>query len=145
MAFVPYQGAAPVMRAVIAGEVQFAILNLAIARGALASEKIKALAVTGPKRLPELPDVPTVAEEGHPDLDVYSWFAAFAPAGTPQPVVQRLSIALAAAIADPKNREQFAAQGWEAIGSPPQELDQWVRDEIDIWQRFVRESGLELP
>lgn len=48
-------------------------------------------------------------------------------------------------IADPKNREQFAAQGWEAIGSSPQELDHWVRDEINVWQTFVRESGLELP
>ena len=145
LAFVPYQGAAPVMRAVIAGEVQFAILNLSIARAALASNKIKAIAVTGTKRLPELPDVPTVTEQGHPDLDVYSWFAAFAPAGTPQPVIQRLNGALAAAIAEPKNREQFAAQGWEAIGSSPQELDRWVRDEINVWQKFVRESGLELP
>ncbi len=58
---------------------------------------------------------------------------------------RRLNGALAAAIAEPKNREQFAAQGWEAIGSSPQELDRWVHDEINVWQTFVRESGLELP
>jgi tripartite-type tricarboxylate transporter receptor subunit TctC len=145
LGFVPYQGAAPVLRAVMAGEVQFAFLNFSIARGALASGKIKALAVTGPQRLPELPNVPTVNEEGHPDLDVYSWFAAFAPAGTPEPVVQRLAGALGVAIRDPKNSAQFAKQGWEAIGSSPQELGRWVRDELAVWQTFVRESGLELP
>ncbi len=129
----------------MAGEVQFAFLNFSIARGALASGKVKALAVTGPQRLPELPDVPTVDEEGHPDLNVYSWFAAFAPAGTPEPVVRRLASALGAAIKDPKNSAQFAEQGWEAIGSSPQELGRWVHDETAVWQTFVRESGLELP
>jgi len=145
LAFVPYQGASPVMRGLIADEVQFAVLNFAIARAALAAGRITPLAVTGPKRLPELPDVPTVAEQGYPDLDVYSWFAAFAPAGTPQPVVERLSDAISDAMTDPKVRDAFTAQGWETIASSPQQLDHWVREEIKRWRNFVRDSGLELP
>lgn len=145
LAFVPYQGASPVMRALIADEVQFAVLNFAIARPALASGWTTPLAVTGPKRLPELPKVPTVAELGYPDLDVYSWFAAFAPAATPAPVAQRLSDAVAEAMADPKIRAAFDAQGWESIASSPQELDRWVREEVMRWRTFVAGSGLELP
>jgi tripartite-type tricarboxylate transporter receptor subunit TctC len=142
--FVPYLGAAPVMRALAGNEVQFAILNYGIGRAVLASGDVKALAVTGPDRLPQLPDVPTVAEQGFPDLDVFSWFAAFAPAATPPPVAARLSSALAAAIADPKIRVAFAAQGWESVGSSPQELASWVREERDRWEKFVRVSGVAL-
>jgi tripartite-type tricarboxylate transporter receptor subunit TctC len=88
--------------------------------------------------------VPTVNEQGYPDLDIYSWFAAFAPAGTPQPVVQRLSDAIAGAMADPKIHAEFADQGWETIASSPAELDRWVHEEIERWRTFVQESGLEL-
>lgn len=145
LAFVPYQGAAPVMRALMADEVQFAILNYAIARPALAAGRTTPIAVTGPKRLPELPNVPTVTEEGYPDLDVYSWFAAFAPAGTPPLVVDRLSDAIADVMADPQIHAAFTAQGWEPVASSPQELDRWVREEVGRWQKFVAGSGLELP
>jgi tripartite-type tricarboxylate transporter receptor subunit TctC len=142
--FVPYLGAAPAMRAVADGEVQFSILNYGIGRAALASGDVKALAVTGPDRLPQLPAVATVAEQGYPDLDVFSWFAAFAPAATPPSVVARLSSALGTAIADPKIRAAFAAQGWESIGSSSQELADWVREERDRWEKFVRVSGVAL-
>jgi tripartite-type tricarboxylate transporter receptor subunit TctC len=144
LAFVPYQGASPVMRALIADEVQFAVLNFAIARPALAAGRTTPLAVTGASRLPELPDVPTVKEQGFPDLDVYSWFAAFAPAGTPAPAVARLSDAIAAAMAEPRTRAAFTAQGWEPVGSTPQELNRWVGGEIVRWQKFIKDSGLEL-
>jgi tripartite-type tricarboxylate transporter receptor subunit TctC len=142
--YVPYQGASLVMRALVADEVQFAVLNFAIAHGALDAGRTVPLAVSGPKRLPELPNVPTVNEQGYPDLDIYSWFAAFAPAGTPQPVVQRLSDAIAGAMADPKIHAAFADQGWETIASSPAELDRWVHEEIERWRTFVQESGLEL-
>jgi tripartite-type tricarboxylate transporter receptor subunit TctC len=142
---VTYQGASPLMRALIADEVQFAVLNFAIARPALAAGWTTPLAVTGPKRLAEMPNVPTVAEQGYPDLDVYSWFAAFAPAGTPTPVVERLSAAIAEAMDDPKIRAAFTAQGWEIIASSPRELNRWVRAEVEQWRKFVQGSGLELP
>jgi tripartite-type tricarboxylate transporter receptor subunit TctC len=141
--FVPYQGASLVMQALVADEVQFAVLNFAIAHGALEADRTTPLAVTGPQRLPELPNVPTVNEQGFPDLDVYSWFAAFAPAGTPQPIVQRLSAALAGALADPKIHAAFADQGWETLASSPAELDSWVHGEIERWRSFVRDSGLD--
>jgi tripartite-type tricarboxylate transporter receptor subunit TctC len=144
LGFVPYQGASPVMRALVAGEVQFAVLNFGIAHGALDAGHTVPLAVTAPARLAALPNVPTVDEEGFPGLDIYSWFAAFAPAGTPAPVVQRLSSAIAGAMADPKVRAAFADEGWEVVASSPPELDRWVRDEIGHWQAFVRDSGLEL-
>jgi tripartite-type tricarboxylate transporter receptor subunit TctC len=143
--YVPYAGAAPVVQALIADDVQFAAVNYGTARGALEAGRVKPFAVTGPARLPQLPDVPTVAEEGFPDLDSYSWFAAFAPAGTPDPVVAQISTEMAAAVADPAIRAKFAAQGWEGVGSSPQELDHWVREEIVRWDKFVRESGVELP
>jgi tripartite-type tricarboxylate transporter receptor subunit TctC len=145
MTGVPYQGAAPVMQALVSGQVQLSVLNYAIGRGAISAGRIKPLAVTGPKRIAELPDVPTVSEQGLPDLDSYSWFAAFAPAGTPEPVVARLSADLSATIADRDVAAKFAAHGWEGVGSSPQELERWVGEEIKRWEKFVRESGVELP
>jgi len=141
---VPYQGAAPVMRALIANEVQFTVLNYAIAHPALDAGRTVPLAVTTAQRLPQLPNVPTVDEQGFPDLDVYSWFAAFAPAGTPEPAVARWQSAIAAAMADPAIETAFANQGWEAVASSPQDLDHWVKAEIARWQNFVSTSGLDL-
>ena len=86
-----------------------------------------------------------LAEEGYPDLDSYSWFAAFAPAGTPSAMVAQISSAMTAAVAAPDVRAKFAAQGWEGVGSSSQELEHWVHDEIVRWDKFVRESGVELP
>ena len=88
--------------------------------------------------------MPTVDEQGFADLNVYSWFAAFAPAGTPEPAVRRLQSAIATAMADPAIHAAFANQGWEPIASTPQYLDRWVKAEIDRWRNFVHASGLEL-
>jgi tripartite-type tricarboxylate transporter receptor subunit TctC len=143
--YVPYQGAAPVVQALIAGDVQFAAVNYGTARGALEAGRVKPFVVTGPARLPQLPDVPTVAEEGYPDLDSYSWFAAFAPAGTPAPMVAQISGAMQAAVSAPDVRAKFAVQGWEGVGSSSEELDRWVRAELARWDKFVRESGVQLP
>ena len=145
LGYVPYQGASPVMRALVSDEVQFTSLNFAIAHAALDGHRVVPLAVAGPHRLAQLPDVATVTEQGFPDLNVDNWFAAFAPAGAPPAVVQRLSTAIAAAVTDPKVHAAFADQGWEIVASSPAELDRWVREERDRWRTFVEQSGVELP
>lgn len=139
---VPYKGAGPSVVAVMRGEVSFSFLSYAAIRGQLDAGKIKALAVTGANRLPELPKVATMAESGYPDSQGYSWIGIFAPAGTPQAVVSRLNKEFRAALADAEVEKKVSASGVEIIGSPPSDLDRYVRAEYDKWSRFVERTNL---
>ena len=106
------------------------------------SGKIKLLAVTTPKRLSWLPDVPTVAEAGLPGFDVVAWFGFIAPAGTPADIVARLNAEAQKALAMPSVREALTKQGFEVMGGSSQEFGQFMRAEIDKWTRVVNGAGL---
>ena len=143
VAHIPYKGGGPSIQAMLTGEVAYSILSFASMKGHLQAGKLKAFAVTGSKRMPDLPNVPTMIESGFPGFEVYGWIGIFAPAGTPEAVVARLNRDFIAAVQDPEVGRKFAAAGVEGIGSTPAELDRWVRAEVDKWTKFVRTSNLK--
>jgi tripartite-type tricarboxylate transporter receptor subunit TctC len=105
--------------------------------------KLKALAITAGTRHPALPDVPTLAESGLPDLEVVGWFAVFAPAGTPEPVLKRLVEACNAVVDTPEFRRRAEEQGAIIRIMQPAEMQARVIRELDEWTRVVREAKIQ--
>jgi len=141
---VPFRGAAATIPAMLSGNVNYAIDNLASYMGVIASGEMRALAVTSAERWPTLPDVPTMAEAGLSDFVVTSWGAFVVPKGTPQPIVDKLSAAMREIAADPSIRERFQIAGAHAIASTPEEALARAARERPIWQEMVRVSGAQL-
>jgi tripartite-type tricarboxylate transporter receptor subunit TctC len=103
--------------------------------------KLRALAVTGPRRSPVLPDLPTLSEAGLPGFSVTSWFALFAPAGTPAKILIRLNKEAGKAIASKELRQQWMAQGTEPAGGTSEQLAAFRRIEAPKWKKIVSDSG----
>jgi len=139
---VPYKGGGPAIQAMLTGEVAFCFLSYAAQKGQMQAGKLKPLAVTGAKRMADLPDVPTVAESGFAGFEAYSWIGIFAPAGTPEAVIKRLHQDFALSLQNPEVKAKLIAAGFEPVGSTPQELDQFVRREYDKWSKFVKEAKI---
>ena len=142
LAHIPYKGGGPSIQAMLTGEVAYSLLSFASMKGHIQSGKLKAFAVTGSKRMADLPDVPTMVESGFPGFEVYGWIGIFAPAGTPEAVVARLNRDFVATINDPEVVKKLTAAGVESVGSNPAELDRWVRAEYEKWSKFVKGSNL---
>ena len=142
LAHIPFKGGSPSVQAMMTGEVAYSFLSYGSLRGQILAGKLKALAVTGAKRSPELPNVPTMIESGFPDFEAYAWIGIFAPAGTPEATVSRLHRDFVAALADPDVRRRLAANGAEPIGSTPQGLEQWVRADYEKWMKFAKDTKL---
>ncbi len=141
---VPYGGAGPAIQAVVGGQANMTWLSYAALRGQIQAGKVKPLAVAGDKRLPDLPDVPTVIESGFPGLVAYSWSGMFAPAGTPPATVAKLSTAFQAVLADPEIRKKLTEAGFEVVASDGPTLDAYVKSEFNRWNKFVKESHINL-
>ena len=141
MVHVPYKGSSEGVIAVTRGDVNVMFANLPPTLALIKDGRVKAIAVTTAKRLAAFPDLPTVAEVGVPGYEVSTWFALFGPAGTPEPVVQRLNREFAAALADHDIRDKLVAQGFTLNGGSPQDLGALVRSELVKWARVVKESG----
>ena len=140
MVQVPYKGAGQFVMALVADEVQLAFINASTAIQLVRSGKLKALASTGAKRLPQLPNVPTMAEAGYPTIGTDSWHALFVPAATPQPVVDALNAAVEKTLADPRFREQLRAMTIEPMqASTPAAADQFVQKELVSWAAIVKQ------
>ena len=142
LAHIPYKGGGPSIQAMLTGEVAYSLLSFASQKGYFQSGRLKAFAVTGAKRMADLPDVPKLIESGFPGMEVYGWIGIFAPAGTPEAVVARLNRDFIATIQDADVAKRLAAAGVDAAGSTPAELDRWVRSEYDKWSKFVKSSNL---
>jgi tripartite-type tricarboxylate transporter receptor subunit TctC len=138
----PFKGGAPAVQAMLANQAQYGALPLNLLGAHFASGKLKPLAVTSAARSPQLPQVPTVAESGFPGFQAYNWVGVFAPAGTPQAVIDRLNREFAGALREPDVRQKLVAVGFEIVGSTPGELDRFVRSEFKHWDRFVREFNV---
>ena len=139
---VPYKGGGPAIQAMLTGEVAFCFLSYAAQKGQMQAGKLKPLAVTGARRMADLPDVPTVAESGFPGFEAYSWIGIFAPAGTSDAVIKRLHQDFTATLQDPEVKNKLVAAGFEPVGSTPQELGQFVRREYDKWAKFVKDAKI---
>ncbi len=138
---VPYKGAAPALSDLLGGQVQMAFQTALSAVPHLQSGQLRAIAVAAGKRLTQLPNTPTMAEAGLPDLEVSSWNGLFAPAKTPPEIIARLHKEAVKALAAPDVREKLNAQGAEAVGSTPEEFRAYISAEIDKWGKVVRASG----
>ena len=110
----------------------------------VATGKLRALAVTGPKRLPELPNVPTVGEAGFPDLIIQDWFGLLVKSGTPNDTVTRLNEATNKALSKPRVREAIAKIAAEPAGGTPQEFGEFFRSQLVHWSKVVKESGIKM-
>jgi tripartite-type tricarboxylate transporter receptor subunit TctC len=142
MTHVPYKGATQAAMGVAGNEVQVAFQGIATVNSLIKAGKLKLLGVTTPKRMPQFPDVPTVADTGLPGFEFNSWFAVMAPAGTPKAIVQTLSSELAKALADPDTREKLIAQGLSPRGTTPEELGRATRAQLTRYGELIRKAGI---
>jgi tripartite-type tricarboxylate transporter receptor subunit TctC len=142
MVHVPYKGAGPAVQDAIAGQVQMTIQDLAAVGPHIASGRLIALAVTGPRRWPALPDLPTFLELGYA-LDIAGWNGIHAPAGTPRPIIERMSAEINRIIQAPDGREQMLKFGLLATGTSPDELAEVVRRDTPRWGEIIRKSGIK--
>ena len=144
MTHVPYKGGAPAMNDVMGGQVPVFFANMASSLPQIRAGKLRALAITGAKRSPALPDLPTMAEAGVPGYEVYEWNAIFVPAATPPAVVARLADAIAKATQSPEFRDRVSSLGGELTGYGPAEADRFVRQQMDLWGKVVRDGHIRV-
>jgi tripartite-type tricarboxylate transporter receptor subunit TctC len=107
------------------------------------SGKLKALGVSSAKRVAALPDVPTIAEAGVPGFEVSNWWGILAPAGTPEPALDRLHKEITAILDSPETRKRFELEGAEVVRMKPQEFAAFVTQETEKWTRVVKEAGIK--
>ena len=141
MTHVPYRGAGPAMNDLLGGQVKIMFDNLPASIGQIRQGSLRGLAITTTKRSPAAPDLPTMAEAGLPGYETYSWNALFVPAGTPQPVIDRLAKAAAEAVADPAVGKRLADLSAEPVGAGPADLAKHVEAELAKWGPVVKASG----
>jgi tripartite-type tricarboxylate transporter receptor subunit TctC len=139
---VPYKGTGPATADLIGGQVQIAFLGIPTVLPHIRSGKLRALAVTGRQRSPELPGVPTVDEAGVAGYEVSPWYGLLAPAGTPAAVVARLSNEVTKIVRAPEMREQLAAQGAEPAGGTPGDFAKTLRADAAVWGKVVKAAGI---
>jgi tripartite-type tricarboxylate transporter receptor subunit TctC len=144
MVHVPYKGGGPALNDVIGGQVPLFFGNLASTLQHVQGGKLRALAVTSARRSPILPDVPTLAEAGLPGTEIYEWNAVFAPAGTPDAVVDKLAAALQKALDAPDVKARIAQLGGESQKGTPDAAAQFVRAQMVLWARVVKARGITL-
>ena len=134
---VPYKGGTPAVIDLVGGHVQMMFNNLISVMVLAKSGRLRALAVTSTKRLPLLPELPTVAESGYPGYEAASWYGALLPAGTSAQIVAILNRELVKAIKMPDVRDRLVSEGAEVIGSTPEEFAQYLRNDIERWRKLA--------
>ncbi len=144
LAHIPYKGAAPAIADVIAGHVSMGFVTSLGAMAQMQSGQLRPIAVAHFRRLPELPDVPTMAESGMADFEVSSWNGLAAPAGTPQVVIDRLNAEVNKILALPEVRRQLQLLGAQAIGGSTRQFANHVQAQILKWREVVRSAGITL-
>ena len=138
---VPYKGSGQATTDLLGGQILVSIPGTAGMVGHIKAGKLRPLAVTGNKRSPQLPDVPTVAESGLPGYEAYVWMGLLAPRGTPQAIVDRLHAELRQVLATDEVRTHMTNAGIEIVGSAPAEFGRFYRAERDQWAKVIREIG----
>ena len=142
MVHLPYRGSPPAVADLIAGNVDIMFDNIPSAINFIKAGRLKALAVTGAKRSPALPDLPTVAEAANlPGYEATSWFGILVPANTPPDLVKLINTEVVRAINSPAVRERYAAMGAEPVGNTPDQFANFIKSEIAKWTRVVKASG----
>jgi tripartite-type tricarboxylate transporter receptor subunit TctC len=141
---VPYKGGAPAMTDLLGGQVEGSFQNVNAVVQNIKAGKLKALAVTGEKRSPVLPDVPTMAEAGVKGVDVYSWQAIVAPKGLPADVRGKAHDAMVAALNDPAVKQQFTAIGLEVVANTPAQFAAFQQQEFARWKKVIETGKISI-
>ena len=143
MVHVPYKGTGPALQDLLGGQVDLTFGTAPPYMPHIQSGKLRVLAVTGKERLPSLPDAPTTAEAGYPGVNATSWFALFAPAATPKPVVDKLAADVRAVVQSAAFQQKAQEQGATAEYLSPQQLGEQVRADLGNWAQVVKASHIE--
>jgi tripartite-type tricarboxylate transporter receptor subunit TctC len=141
---VPYKGGGPAISDLLAGHALASFQNLNAIAAHVKAGKLKALAITGDRRSPALPDVPTLAEAGVKDVEVYSWQAAAAPKGLPKSVRDKLHAAFVAALNDADVAPKLTAQGFELVGNTPEQFSQFLNQELARWKQVIERGKITI-
>ena len=144
MVHVPYRGGGPAVQDLIAGNIQLMFDSVPSSASAVRAGLLRPLAVTTATRIAAYPELPTVAEAGVPGFDIATWYAIWAPARTPPPIVARLQQAVAAAVQVPEVRAMLATLGAEPVADTPEEFALFCAREYDRWGRLVRDARVTL-
>jgi tripartite-type tricarboxylate transporter receptor subunit TctC len=140
----PYTGAAPAVNDLLGGHVQMMFADVPVLLGAVQSGKLRALAIGSRVRSPSVPDVPTTAELGMPDVEADNWYGLVVPAATPAPVAAKLAAAAIEALHSTEVKEKLAAQGAIAVGNSSEEFTAYVKSETDRWGKVIAAAGLKI-
>lgn len=143
MVHVPYKGTAPALAAELAGDLQVLGDVPSSLMPHVRAGKIKALAMFSSKRVPGAPEVPTIVEAGGPAIEGSTWVLFMAPAGTPQPIVDRISAEVAKVVRSPEMKERFEKLGIEAVGNSPAEAKKFLEDEVAKWAKVITAAGVK--
>ncbi|WP_220806538.1 Bug family tripartite tricarboxylate transporter substrate binding protein [Noviherbaspirillum aridicola] len=141
---VPYKGGAPAISDLIGGHADVSFQNLNVVAGHIKSGKLKALAITGDKRSPLLPQVPTLSELGVKEVDVYSWQGVAAPKGLPADVKTKLYNAVVGSLRDPEISKRLTEQGFEIVANSPEEFAKFQAQELARWKQVIEAGRIEL-
>lgn len=141
---IPYRGGAPALTDLIGGQVDVMFSATTASGPFVKSGKLRALAISPPRRVEGWESVPTVAESGVPGFQVSEWNGLFAPAGTPRPVLERLEAETRAIVASPEMKKRFAELGVQGVGSSAQEFSSFLKAETTKWAEVIRTSGIRM-
>jgi tripartite-type tricarboxylate transporter receptor subunit TctC len=145
MRHVPYKGSAPSVLAVVSGEVALELGNINDVAAQIRADKMRALAVTGSKRVPALPEVPTMVEAGVSGYDVATWIGVVAPAGTPRGILIKMNQDMGRVLRMPDVLELLSQKGSaEIVGGTPEQFDEFIRAEVARWASVVKKSGIKV-
>jgi tripartite-type tricarboxylate transporter receptor subunit TctC len=141
MTHVPYKGSGQAVTDILGGHVQVMFSGFSSTLHHIKAGKLRALAVTGPKRSDALPEVRTIAEQGFPGVEATAWYGILAPAGTPKPIINRLHGEIVKILRQPDVAQKLNGLGFEIVGSRPDQLSAYIRSEIKKWAKVVKASG----
>jgi tripartite-type tricarboxylate transporter receptor subunit TctC len=139
---VPYKSGPQAMTDLIGGQLVIYMGGVPVNLPMIKSGKLRPLGVSSPKRIAQLPDVPTIAEAGVPGFEVNIWYGLFAPRGTPQKIVGKISADVSRIVKTPETRERFAGLGAESEGTTPAEFSKYFRGDVEKWAKVVKAAKL---
>ncbi|MCE2999567.1 MAG: Bug family tripartite tricarboxylate transporter substrate binding protein [Betaproteobacteria bacterium] len=142
MIHVPYKGSGPAVQAVVGGETQISFNNILAVLPHVNGGRLRAIAVTSPKRAPAVPNLPTLAESGVTGYEAMSWNGIFAPAKTPRVIIAKLNAEVVKALNSPDVRDKLVAMGSDPVGSTPEQFAAYVRSEVARWGQVIRENNI---
>jgi tripartite-type tricarboxylate transporter receptor subunit TctC len=140
---IPYRGTAPAVTDIISGQISAMFANALTAKPQVDAGKVRALAVSGPKSIEAMPNVPPVAQAGVPGYDAMQWYGLLAPAGTPPDIIKRLHAEATKALGTAEMKEKLAGDGAEPVGSSSAEFAALIKSELEKWAKVARTAKIE--